>query len=118
MAGRLATTGRLLFVLPMPIFGIRHLLYTAFVARWIPVTSLAYFTGTAPIGTGLVVARHMKTRIFATLLGMMFFLWVLTLHIPRNLASTHDEKEGASGLVALAMSGCAWLIAGAAYEPR
>jgi uncharacterized membrane protein YphA (DoxX/SURF4 family) len=71
------------------------------------VTYLAYFTGSAHIGAGLVIAGHVNTRIFATLLGMMFFLKVLTLHIPQNLASTHDEKEWTSGLVPLAMSGCA-----------
>jgi uncharacterized membrane protein YphA (DoxX/SURF4 family) len=76
--GRLMTIGRLVFALPMPIFGIQHLLYVAFVATlvpsWIPGHLFwAYFTGTAHIAAGLSIAAHFKTRISATLLGLMFF---------------------------------------------
>jgi len=42
----------------------------------------------------------------------MFFLWVFTLHLPRVVAASHNGKEWTSALVALAMSGAAWVVAG------
>jgi len=47
----------------------------------------------------------------ATLLGVMFFLFVVLLHIPRIATHPSDGNEWTSGFVALAMSGGAWVLA-------
>jgi len=47
----------------------------------------------------------------ATLLGVMFFLFVVLLHIPRIAAHPSDGNEWTSGFVALAMCGGAWVLA-------
>ena len=62
-----------------------------------------------------VVARRPQSRFkyaLFSLLGLMFFLWVVILHAPRVAASPHNGNEWTSAFVALAMSGSALLVAG------
>jgi hypothetical protein len=70
-----------LFARLIPIFGIQQLLSTAFVAPLVP----AWIRLTL---AGLRIAAHAKTRLFAMLLEMLFFLWDLARHSPRMIAST------------------------------
>jgi uncharacterized membrane protein len=53
------------------------------------------------------------TRLAGTLLGVMFLLFVMMLHIPRIVTHARDGNEWTSGFVALAMCGGAWILAGA-----
>ena len=46
-------------------------------------------------------------------LGLMFFLWVILLHSPRVAASPRNQNEWNSFLVALAICGASWILAGA-----
>jgi hypothetical protein len=55
-----------------------------------------------------------QVKLSGTLLGLMFFIWVLILHLPRVIANIHTEPEWTSLFVALAFSGIAVLIAGSA----
>jgi hypothetical protein len=48
----------------------------------------------------------------ATLSGLMFFLWVISLHLPRVAAAVHNGDEWTSAFVALAMCGGSWVLAG------
>jgi hypothetical protein len=50
-------------------------------------------------------------RLAAMLLGTMFLLWVLVLHIPRVAGSPRNGDEVTSLFVALAMSGIAFALA-------
>ena len=70
------------------------------------------FTGLALIagGTGLLVPP--TARLAATLSGVMIFLWVLMLHIPRALSGPNNANETAGVFEALAMSGIALMVAG------
>jgi uncharacterized membrane protein len=102
--------GRILFAAPLLVFGVQHFLYAHFIATlvpaWIPGRLFwAYFVG---------VAAQKAARRSAILLGLMFFLWVLIVHLPRVAAAPHNGNEWTSLFVALAMSGGALLIAGAA----
>jgi hypothetical protein len=45
------------------------------------------------------------------LLGTMFFIWVVILHIPRVATNPRDGNEVTSLLVALAMSGVSFILA-------
>jgi hypothetical protein len=49
----------------------------------------------------------------ATLLGTMFLLWVPILHAPRVAGAPQNSDEWTSLFVALAASGCAFVVAGA-----
>ena len=117
---KLAPAGQILFSLPMISFGILHLMYpkevSTMIPSWIPGhIFLAYFTGTALIGSGLAIVFKIKVVLFATLLGLMIFIWFITLHIPGVINSTtiYRGSEITSALLALAYSGTAFTIAGA-----
>ena len=117
-AGGLAIAGRLLFALSLVVFGAQHFLYGRFVAtlvpEWMPGRVFwAYFVGAAFCAAALSIATGVLARLAATLLGVMFLLWVLVLHLPRSLGAPRDGNEWTSLFVALAMCGCAWVIAAA-----
>jgi uncharacterized membrane protein len=112
----LAIIGRYIYAFSMIIFGIQHFLYAPYIAflipKWMPAhLFLAYFTGIAFIAAGLAIATLIFSRLVSILLGLMFLLWVVTLHTPRVIASPHNTDELVSLLVALAFSGASFLLA-------
>ncbi len=113
----LAAPGRICFGISMLVFGGLHFIYARFVATLIPVWMpgrlfWSYFTGAAFVAAGLSIASKVKARLAATLLGIMFGAWVLLLHAPRVAAKPGNKEEWTSLLVATAMCGGAWLLAG------
>lgn len=113
----LANAGRICFGISMLVFGCLHLIYAAFVGMLVPVWMpwrlyWPYVTGVAFIAAGVSILIKVRARLAATLLGVMFGLWVLLLHAPRVAAKPHDRAEWTSLLVATAMCGGAWLVAG------
>jgi uncharacterized membrane protein YphA (DoxX/SURF4 family) len=109
--------GQYLFALPLFIFGAQHLIYGKFVATlipsWIPGHLVwAYFIGAVFIATGLAIVSRQLAGLAATLLGLMFFLWVFILHSPLVAASPHRGNGWTSLFVALAMCGASWTVAG------
>jgi hypothetical protein len=97
---------------------VQHLMYGHFVATLIPVWMpgrlfWAYFIGVAFVAAALAIASGKLARLASTLLGTMFFLWVVMLHAPRVAGALHNSNEWTSLLVALAMSGCGFVVAGA-----
>jgi uncharacterized membrane protein YphA (DoxX/SURF4 family) len=114
---RLLGAGRWLFAGSMIVFGIDHLLIPGFIASLIPpwfpgALFWAYFTGVALIAAGVSIAASRMDRWAATLLGTMFLIWFLFLHIPRLLSppASHNPDEWSSALIALAMCGASWLM--------
>jgi uncharacterized membrane protein len=119
LAGTTVGLGRLLFASLLVVVGVQHFLYARFVATlvpaWIPWHLFwAYFVGVAFFAAAVSIVARKYLRLGAGLLGLMFFLWVIFLHLPRVAAASHDGKEWTSALVALAMCGGAWVVAGRA----
>jgi uncharacterized membrane protein len=117
LAGTLVGLGRLFFASLLVVVGIQHFLYARFVATlvpaWIPGRLFwAYFVGAAFFAAAVSIITRKSTGLAATLLGLMFFLWVFMVHLPRVAGAPHDGKEWTSALVALAMCGGAWVVAG------
>jgi uncharacterized membrane protein len=115
---RLATVGRYMVAVSLVIFAVQHFMYADFVATlvpaWIPRHLFwAYFTGAAFVAAALSLAAGKMVRLSAGLLGLMFLLWVLVLHTPRVAASPRNGDEVTSLLVALAMCGVSFILAGA-----
>ncbi len=105
------------------ICGVQHFVYAGFVDQlvpaWIPVHRFwTYFTGTALIAGGVGVNLRPTTRTAAILAGLMIFLWVPLLHIPRAMANLQDPRETSGIFEALALSGVAFFIAGVATTGR
>lgn len=114
----LVLVGRFLFATALVVVGVQHFLYAAFIAalipRWIPGHLFwAYFVGAAFVAAALSLATKILGRLAATLLGVMFLLWVMVLHIPRVVASPHDGNEWTSAMIALAMAGGSFVLGGA-----
>jgi uncharacterized membrane protein YphA (DoxX/SURF4 family) len=116
LAERLAFCGRLLFAIPMIPFGWQHFMYAPFIATlipsWIPGHMFfTYFTGLAFIAAAIAIVARIQAPLAATLLGIMFFLWVVVLHAPRVAAAVHNGDEWTSLFVALAFSGASFIVA-------
>lgn len=96
--------------------GIEHFIYVQFVAglvpAWIPGHIFwTYFAGVALIAGGVGICIDMTSWLAAILSGLMIFLWVILLHIPRAAADLHNANETTAVFEALAMSGAAFLVA-------
>jgi uncharacterized membrane protein len=96
--------------------GIQHFMYPTFVATlvpgWIPGHMFwTYFAGVALIAGGVGMLIPKVAHLAAFLSGVMIFLWVLLLHIPRALAAPHNSNETTAVFEALAMSGTAFMVA-------
>ena len=120
---KLIPLGAILFAITIICFGVLHFLVAAdaatMVPAWIPGHLFwIYFAGVALIGSGLSIILKIKTGLFAALLGLMIFLWFILLHIPRVLAAPATDIDGeiTSAFLALAYSGIAFVIAGAANK--
>lgn len=115
---KLIPVGPVFFSITMIIFGIDHFIYTEFVATlvpaWIPGHIFwTYFAAVALIGSGVCIILRIKVRLVALLLGLMLFIWLLILHIPRAVADPRGTRgnEVTSVFEALAFSGIAFVIA-------
>jgi uncharacterized membrane protein len=120
-AGVLFQLGRCLFGVSLVVFGVQHLMYGPFVASlvtaWIPGHLFwAYLVGVAFIAAALAILSGKVAPLAGTLLGTMFLLWVLVLHGPRVAHALRNGNEWVSMIVALAMSGGGFVIAGAMAE--
>ena len=113
---KIKTLGRIFIAIALVVFGVQHFMYGAFVAGLVPVWMpgrlfWAYFVGVAFFAAAAGILSQRLARPAATLLGVMFFLFVVLLHIPRIAAHPSDGNEWTSGFVALAMCGGAWVLA-------
>lgn len=127
---KLRPAGPYFFATTMIVFGIEHFIYPKFVAllvpswipshlfwnpSWLPFNLFCvYFAGIALIAAGAAIMFKFKVKLAATLLGIMLFLWLVMVHIPRGLDTSILDRanEWTSVFEALAFSGIAFLIAG------
>ena len=110
--------GRILVAIALIVFGVQHFIYGGFVAGLVPEWMVgrlfwAYFVGVAFFAAAVGILYEKMARPAATMLGVMFFLFLILLHIPRIVAHSNDGNEWTSGFVALAMCGLAWVLASA-----
>jgi hypothetical protein len=109
--------GRWLLAISLVVFAVQHFMYARFVATlvpaWIPAHLFwAYFTGIAFVAAAVSIATKKMLVLGATLLGTMFFLWVVLLHIPRVAGAIRNGNEVTSLFVAVAMCGLSFVLAG------
>jgi uncharacterized membrane protein len=109
--------GRLFYAIPMGVFGTDHLIDAKDIARivpsWMPLHIFwVYLVGIALIAAALSIILEKHARLAATLLGCMFLLFVVLIHIP-NIVATHGARLfWAIGLRDIAFSGGAFALAG------
>jgi uncharacterized membrane protein len=115
--------GRLFFAIPLAVFGAQHLTSTKFIARLVPAWIPAHLFWVLLVGASLIAAalsiivqRH--AQLAATLLGIMLFLFVVLISVPRVWANPRDRFAWAVLLRDLSFSGGACAFAGAHMKAR
>ncbi len=108
---------RWIFAVPLFVVGAQHFIYARFVAtlipEWIPAHLFwAYFVGVAFFVSAVAIVFRVRAVPISALLGLMFLLWTLILHLPRVLATQHNGNEWTSMFVALGMAGSSWAVTG------
>lgn len=110
--------GRYFFAGLLVIFGYDHFLYPKVVGSLVPewagsAAFWTYFAGAALIAGGLGMMVHRVAKLAALMTGVMIFLWVPMLHLPRAFRDpyTNVGNEWASVWEATAFSGMAFMLA-------
>lgn len=115
IAGAAAVAGIYLFALSLVVFAVLHIRYNVYIQtlmpEWMPAhVFLAYVVIAGFLLSSFSLFTNLKVPLASGLLGIMFLLWVLTLHGPRAIGKWNVETEWASLFVSLAVSGIAFSI--------
>jgi uncharacterized membrane protein len=115
--------GRLCFAIPLAVFGTEHFTDTTDIATmvpsWIPAhTFWVYLVGVALIAAALSIAVKVQSQLAATLLGAMFFLFVVLMDIPAALAEPSNRFSWTLALRELAFASGGFAIAGAQLSAK
>jgi uncharacterized membrane protein len=113
---KLLVLGRVFFAVPLAVFGAEHLSGARFVMQvvppWMPARLFwTYFVGFALVAAATSIVLMQHVRLSATLLGIMFFLFVLLIHLPKVAANPGDRIAWAVALRDLAFGGGALSLA-------
>jgi len=116
-------TARILLALAMVNFGAVHFLLPQFIGPLVPAwlpghLFFTYFIGCAFIAAALSFVSGIQVRLAGILLGFMFVIFVVTLHLPRILHALRSMDEWISGAVAFAMIGVSWIASDSASAAR
>jgi len=103
-------------------FGAEHMVnirpFSPMVPNWLPLHPFwVVFFGVALLASALSLVLNRCTRLSATLTAVMFVIFVLTLHIPRAVASPHDRFGWTVVLRETSFAGGFLAFAGA-HSPR
>ncbi len=120
---KLIVLGRVFFAVPLAAFGAEHLSGARFVMQVVPAWMPArlfwvYFVGCALVAAALSLILRIRVRLTATLLAVMFLLFVALVHAPRVAANPRDRIAWAVALRDLAFAGGALALAAAQTSHR
>jgi uncharacterized membrane protein len=115
--------GRFCFAVSLPAFGVSHFVYfdgaAGMVPAWIPWPGFwTAFTGVAHIAAGLSLLTNVASRLAAPLVGLMFSLFVILLHMPRVIHAPGDRLEWTMLFAAALLTGAAWTVTGSLLASR
>jgi len=119
--GWLHRTSRYLIAIALIVFGIAHFQVLTFIAMmvpgWIPWHQFwAVFFGLAFIAAGLSFATGYLQRWAALGLGLMFALWLVTIHLPilltmlRTAGAPQDPDKWSDVFIVAAFCGGFWIL--------
>jgi uncharacterized membrane protein YphA (DoxX/SURF4 family) len=80
----------------------------------------AYLTGVAFVVAGLSFTTDWLSPWAGLMMGVMFLLWFLILHLPRAMSYPRslDPAEWSSAFIALGICGGSWIAATALSEKK
>lgn len=116
-SGKLGGIGPAFVAAALAAFGVEHLVAARSIMRvvpsWIPGQLFwTYLVGIALLAAAASLALNWRVRLAATLLGILFLLFVLLIHLPNVVAKPGQRLFWAIFLRDLAFGGGAWALAG------
>jgi uncharacterized membrane protein YphA (DoxX/SURF4 family) len=120
---KLVVLGPVFFGASLATFGAEHLAGARFIMQavpsWMPARLFwAYFVGFALIATAISFVISKYVPLSAVMVGVMIFLFVLILHVPRVVANPRDRISWAVALRDLAFASGAWALAGSELRAK
>jgi uncharacterized membrane protein len=114
---KIVAISNLCFAIPLAIFGALHLSGAAFIMPLVPPYMpwrlfWAYFVGFGLLAASLSIATKLQVRWSGMLFGIMMFLFVAMLHIPRALANPRDRIAWVIVIREMSFAGGGWILAG------
>jgi len=111
----------LCFAIPLAVFGAEHLSGAKFIMLGVPSYMpwplfWAYFIGFALLCASASIATKIQVRWSGLLFGIMMFLFVAMLHLPRALASPSDRIPWTIVIREMSFAGGSWILAGNAMS--
>jgi uncharacterized membrane protein YphA (DoxX/SURF4 family) len=110
--------GRIFFAIPMVVFGFQYIGLGKYqgglppVPPWAPGGAVgAYLVGLVLIASGVCILSRKYARLSALVIGVLFLLCVLILHLPHFSAVLHNGNDRTRALEPLALSGAAFALA-------
>jgi len=118
---KIVALSNLCFAIPLAVFGAEHLSGAKFIMLAVPSYMpgrlfWAYFVGFALLAASLSIATKIQVRWSGLLFGIMMFLFVAMVHIPRVLASPSDRIPWTIVIREMSFAGGAWILAGNAMR--
>ena len=114
---KIVAVSNLCFAIPLAVFAALHLSAAEFIMPLVPSylpwrLFWAYFVGFALLASSLSIATKLQVRWSGLLFGIMMFLFVAMLHIPRALANPRDRIAWVIVIREMSFAGGAWILAG------
>src|SRR5258707_4425064 len=118
---KIVALSNLCFAIPLAAFGALHLSAVEFVLPLVPSYMpwrlfWAYLVGFALLSASLSIATKIQVRWSGLLFGIMMFLFVAMLFVPRVLASPSDRIPWTIVIREMSFAGGAWILAGNAMQ--
>jgi uncharacterized membrane protein len=120
---KIVALSNLCFAIPLAVFGAEHLSGAKFIMLGVPSYMpwrlfWAYFVGFALLAASLSIATKIQVRWSGLLFGIMMFLFVAMLHIPRALANPRDRISWVIVIREMSFAGGGWILAGNAMREQ
>lgn len=114
---KLIVPGRVFVASALAVFAAEHMVSAEFIKNmvpaWIPAHLFwAYFAGTALLAAAVSFTLARQVRLSGAFLGIMFFLFVVLIHLPNVVANPKDRFAWAVALRDFAFGAGAWAYAG------
>lgn len=108
---------KIIYAIPMLVFGIMHFIYadtmTGAVPSFIPGGVFwVYLTGVALVAVSISIFSGILTRIATLLLALMLFIFMFTIHLPGMFEEATRQASILSFLKDMGLAAGALLIAG------
>ncbi len=120
---KIVALGPVFFAVPLAVFGAEHLTATrniaAIIPKWIPGHIFwTLFVGVALIAAAISIAVRRLAGLASTLLGFMFFCFVVLMDAPGLASAPRDRFAQALTLRELSFSACSFALASTLANDR